>query len=228
MLQAKRSQESVYSPRKSRQNFYLKYEDDGKSKDVGPDMIMIRDEEDDKVDSSFPAAYSPTMNKMNYSLDIDLDIDMPMDDKQKFGMNDLYTPVVPKSERAAKNASAKKNDSETSEETAVSNGGVDISVDPHSQYARVIPKAQRSKKPAKETGPSAYEKPTSNGVVKQSDEVKAMDEARSRVLSAIGSEPVAVRGDCSEKGYYHKNISTAQKIESALGNKPTYRESAEL
>lgn len=218
MLQANKG--SVYSPRKSQKDVYLKYVDDGKCQDVGPAMIILKDEEvqaDDRIDSPFPTAFSPTLS---YSLDIDLDIEVSGEEKQNEGMADLYAKVVPKLQRP------KEEDSKKKDTTPVSNGKVAISVDPHSQYATVVPKSQRSK-PAKETTAVANGKPTSNGLVTRSDNHKLKAEARSKVLSAIGSEPILIRSDDNEISY-RKNVPTAQRIESALGNKALYRESAEL
>lgn len=214
----KNSKGSVYALRKSRQDFYVKYSDDGKSKDVGPAMIMIKDEDEDRIDSPFPAAFSPTENNTTYSLDIDLHLDVPEDEEQKSGMAELYAQVVPKSQRA-ENADSYKKGAEASEEAIVSNGDATVSVDPYSKYAKVVPRSQRSK-PAEETNG----KPASNGHVTRSDNDKLKIEARSKVLSAIGSEPITIQNGEIETSYR----PTAQRIDNALGGKITYNESAEL
>ena len=224
MLKAKNySKGSVYALRKSRQDVYNKYADDGKCKDVGPAMIMLKDEDEDRIDSPFPTAFSPTAeNKTSYSLDIDLDI--PDDEEQKetkSGMAELYAQVVPKSQRA-KNADSDKKDVENSEEATVSNGDVTVSVDPYSKYSKVVPRSQRNR-PAEETNG----KPASNGDVTRSDNYKLKIEARSKVLSAIGSQPIAIQNGDGETSY-HQNVPTAQRIGNALGDKITYNESAEL
>lgn len=223
MLQVKKgTKKSVYTPRKSRKDVYLKYADDGKSKDIGPAMIILKDEDvrddDDKIDSPFPTAFSPTFN---YSLDIDLDLALSGDDKTKEAKVEetvLYSEVLPKSQRP-ENANL-----ETSDDAPVSNG-VTITVDPHSQYAKVIPKSQRNN-PAGSSSTSAIPngKHASDGIVPKSDNHNLKAVARSKVLSAIGSEPIAIRNDDSELSY----LPTTQRIESALGSKVTYRESAEL
>ena len=220
----KNSKGSVYALRKSRQDVYLKYADDGKCKDVGPPMIMLKDEEEeeDRIDSPFPTAFSPTGNKTSYSLDIQLDLDIPEDEEKKdtkSGIAELYAQVVPKSQRAKNNAESDKKD------TTVSNGEITISVDPYSKYAQV-PKSQRNK-PAEETNGVPNGKPASNGDVRKSDNQKLKIEARSKVLSAIGSEPIVIQNGNNDTSYRH-NVPTAQHIENALGSKMTYNESAEL
>ena len=219
MLKAKKnSKGSVYSLRKSRQDVYVKYADDGKCKDVGPAMIMLKDEDEDRIDSPFPAAFSPTENKTTYSLDIDLHLDVPEDEEQKPGMAELYAQVVPKSQRA-KNVDPDKKDAEASEEAIVSNGDVTVSVNPYSKYAKVVPRPQRNN-PSEETNG----KPASNGDVTRSDNEKLKIVARSKVFSAIGGEPITIQNGESETSYR----PTAQRIENALGGKITYNESAEL
>lgn len=231
MLQAKKGTKgSVYTPRKSRKDIYLKYADDGKSKDVGPAMIILKDEDvrddDDRIDSPFPTAFSPTLNMANYSLDIDLDLDLPGDEKPEETKTYTYATIVPKSLRPTDGDSGKK-DLETNGDAPVSNG-VTITVDPHSQYAKVIPKSQRNGS-AENNSAIANGKPASNGVVARSSDNQKLKvtTARSKVLSAIGSEPIAIRNDDNEMSY-RRNVPTAQRIESALGSKVTYRESAEL
>lgn len=221
MLKAKKSSKaSVYALRKSRKDIYVNYADDGKCKDVGPAMIMLKDEDEDRIDSPFPAAFSPTENGTTYSLDIDLDLDIPENEEQteKSGMAELYAQVVPKSQRA-KNAGSDKKDAEASEEAIVSNGDVTVSVDPYSKYAKVAPRSQRNK-PAEETNG----KPASNGDVTRSHNDKLKVAARSKVLSAIGSEPITIQNGENETNYR----PTAQRIENVLGGKITYNESAEL
>jgi len=188
MLKVKSTKQSVYSPRKSRQDIYHKYADDGKCKDVGPTMIMLKDEDNDRIDSPFPTAFSPTENQKSYSLDIDLDLDVPDDEQKetKSGMAELYAQVVPKSQRSKD----KKND-ETSKDTPVSNGDSKLTVNPYSQYAQVTPKSQREK-PSRAIVPNG--KPASNG---QSDEEKLKKEGRSEVLSAIGSRPIVIEGNAT-------------------------------
>ena len=227
MLQAKKgTKKSVYTPRKSQKDIHLKYADDGKSKDIGPAMIILKDEDvrddDDKIDSPFPTAFSPTFN---YSLDINLDLALSGDEKPKetkLAIEEaaVYSEVLPKSQRP-------ENALETSDDIPVSNG-VTITVDPHSQYAKVIPKSQRNH-PAGNSSNSAVAngKPASNGIVPQSDNRNLKAVARSKVLSAIGSEPIVIRNDDDEVAY-RRNVPTAKRIESVLESKVTYRESAEL
>ena len=216
MLKVKNTKQSVYALRKSQQDVHHKYSDDGKCKDVGPTMIILKDDDDDKMDSSFPTAFSPTENKKSYSFDIDLDLDVPENEPKetKSGMADLYAQVVPKAQR-----DKDKKDVKRSKDNPASNGDVKITVDPYSQYAQVTPKSQRNNPSIVPNG-----KPASN---EGSDEEKQKIDARSKVLSAIGNEPRVIHNGDSQTAY-HQNRTTAQRTDSVIGGKVTYNESAEL
>lgn len=230
VLPAEKSKGSLYSPRKSRKDVYLTYgDDDGQSKDIGPEMIMLKDEEDDadRIDSPFPAAFSPTGKTTSLSLDIDIALD---EKKQTAETRDLYATVVPKSERP-KSKEYEKKDHETNGELPVANSEVALSVDPQSLYAQVTPKSKRKQLGVKENGSVANGGPLSSGDAQRADkkDKKTLNvaEARSRVLSAIGSQPIALQSDYNDI-VYHRNVSTAQHINSSLGSRISYSESAEL
>ena len=208
-------------------DIHLKYADDGQCKDVGPAMIILKDEEGTDNDRTFPTAFSPTLAMKTYSLDIDLDV--PENSNQNgttsSGMAELYAQVVPKSQRiknSGSTLSSEKKDLETSLDAPVSNGEVAVDVDPNSQYASVVPKSERNKPT------TAYGTHASNGVVlRRSANLNMNTDRRSQLLPVMGDEPVLVKGDSNEVRY-RTNTFTGQGIKSALGDKVTYRESAEL
>jgi len=189
-------------------------------------MIILRDddlqdEDDDKIDSPFPAAFSPTLNTTAFSLDIDFSAisgKQPEANSETAG-HDLYAQVIPKSQRKK----VEKNELETSADAPVSNGRMAISVDPYSQYATVIPKSERKQV----TGTRTVANSSAYSPKGESDRQKQTIQARSQVLSAIGNQPIAIKNDNNEMTYY-RNVPTAQRIENALGGKVTYTESAEL
>ena len=220
MLKSRNAKASVYALKKSRKDAYMTYGDDEQCKDVGPAMIILRDEDedDDRIDKPFPTAFSPTANNISISFDVDFSAVSEKQQETKSETTDLYAKVTPKSQRT------KETELETSEDAPVANGKVAVSVDPYSQYAKVMPKSQRkvvSENSAVANG-SAY------GPLEKSDRQKQKLEARSRVLSAIGSQPVAVVESDYNEITYRRNVPTAQRIESALGGKVKYNESAEL
>ena len=214
---------SNYELRKSRKDMYLTYWDDEKSKDIGPQLTTIKDEEEDedRIDSPiFPAAFSPTPGQLNGMTDL----------ANAENFSDLYAKIMPKSQRPKLEGSLNE------EDTLVTNGGVNVVVDTNSIYAKVVPKSQRQKEVKEATN---KEKPATKPLPKPSNyslRVDSGDEdttavrqkkaAKSKVLSAIGNQPIAITN--GDEVSYHQKVSTANRITSALGNGVQLKDSAEL
>lgn len=216
---SKTKKNSVYALRKS--NMYLRYVDDEQCKDVGPNMIILKDEfDDDKIDSPFPTAFSPTTaSKTDFSFDIDISLNSDKQQETTSETADVYAQVIPKSQRRMTDKGQKK-DLKANKEAHIGNGEIAVTVDPHAQYTKVQPRVQRIKASEERR---AY---ANNRLSREVPQEKSKSEARAKVLSAIGSKPMAIQSD--DNGItYRKNIPTAQRIESALGNTNS-RESTEL
>lgn len=218
---------SNYEARNWRKDAYHAYQDDGMSKDIGPPLTTIKDEveDDDEIDSPlFPAAFSPTPGQQNGKIDL----------ADTESLSDLYAKVIPKSQRP------KLEESMSEDDAPATNGEVNVDVDTNSDYAKVVPKSQRQKdnketankeKPATKplAKPSSYALRVDNGVedtevIQRSDKQKSA--ARSKVLSAIGNQPIAMTN--GDEVSYRQKVSTANRITSALGNGVQYKASAEL
>jgi len=219
MLTRKGSNYEMRQPRK------VAYRDDGNSKDTGPPLTTIKDEieDDDRIDSPlFPSAFSPTPGQQNGKLDL----------ADTENLSDLYAKIIPKSQRP------KLEESISEDDAPVTNGGeVNLVVDNNSNYATVVPKSQRQRDDTetakKETPstkplakPSNYALRVDNGdedtaVVQRSDKQKSL--ARSKVLSAIGNQPIVVTN--GDEVSYHQKVSIANHITS---NGVQYKDSAEL
>lgn len=210
---------SNYELRKSRQDIYESYRDDEQGKDIGPTLTTIRDEEDDedKIDSPlFPAAFSPTLDGQQNGK-------TGLSDAEN--LSELYAKVIPKAQRPKLEKSLSEDDA-----APVTNGEVSIAVETTEDVQdSQRQKDEEPKKPATKQllKPSSYSLRNEEEyatVVPRSERQK--NEARSKVLSAIGNQPVAVSN--GDDVSYHQTKTTANRITSALGNGVHYKDSAEL